>query len=256
MLKKRIIPILLWKETGLVKGKRFNSWRRVGSVVPAIKIFNLRDVDELILLNIEATEKKIKPDLKFIETCLKHCNVPLTVGGGIDTIQYARDLLKIGADKLSINTAGYHKKNLIKELSQEFGKQCVVASIDYKKNYEGKIKCYSQNGKNETNFSPVEWAQKVEELGAGEILLTNIDHEGVMEGYDIEIANRISKIIKIPLICSGGAGNLTHVYDLFNKSKSSAAGISSMFQFTENTPNEVKSFLIQKKINVRKNVKV
>ena len=105
MLKKRIIPILLWKDTGLVKGKRFNSWRRVGSVLPAIKIFNLRDVDELILLNIESHESKIKPDLNFIENCLKHCNVPVTVGGGIDTIDYARNLLKIGADKLSINSA-------------------------------------------------------------------------------------------------------------------------------------------------------
>lgn len=256
MLKKRIIPILLWKDTGLVKGKKFNSWRRVGSVLPAIKIFNLRDVDELILLNIESHEKKIKPDLNFIETCLKHCNVPMTVGGGIDTIDYARQLLKIGADKLSINSAAYSNKDLINILSNEFGKQCVVVSIDYKKNSKGELKCYSHNGKIETIYSPLEWASNVEKNGAGEILLTNIDHEGSMSGYDLNLAKIITNKINIPLVCSGGAGNSSHVYELFSRTNAAAAAVSSMFQFTEKTPNDVKSFLLSNGIKIRKNVKL
>ncbi len=256
MLKKRIIPILLWKDTGLVKGKKFNSWRRVGSVLPAIKIFNLRDVDELVLLNIESHENKKKPDLSFIETCLKHCNVPMTVGGGIDTIDYARELLKIGADKLSINTAAYSNIDLINNLSKEFGKQCVVASVDYKKNIDGELKCYSHNGKKETIYNPLEWVSKIEKNGAGEILLTNIDNEGSMNGYDIDLAKILTRKINIPFICSGGAGNSSHICELFLKTNVSAAAVSSMFQFTEQTPNDVKLYLNSKNIKIRKNVKI
>jgi cyclase len=254
MLKKRIIPVLLWKEAGLVKGKIFNSWRKVGSVLPAIKIYNIRDVDELILLNIEATEKKIRPDLQFIKNCLKFCNVPITVGGGIDSLDYARELLKIGADKLSINTASYENLHLIKTLSKEFGKQCIVISIDYKRNSKGILKCYSHNGKVETNFSPIEWAQKVEENGAGEILLTSITNEGMMEGLDTDTAKQIAKKINVPLICSGGAGNGEHIYEIFSKTRASAVGVSSMFQFTDQTPNQIKNFLNFKGIQIRKNV--
>lgn len=256
MLKKRIIPVLLWKETGLIKGQRFNSWRKVGSVLPAIKIFNNRDVDELILLNIEATEKETKPDLNFIKTCLKFCNVPVTIGGGINSINYARDLLKIGADKLSINSACFDNLNFIKKLSQEFGKQCIVASIDYKINSTGVLKCYSHNGKVETDFTPLEWAQKVENNGAGEILLTSIENEGTMQGFDINTAKQITDKINIPLICSGGAGNEKHIFKIFSETKISAVGISSMFQFTEKTPNEIKVFLNYKGVQVRKNVKI
>jgi len=152
--------------------------------------------------------------------------------------------------------AAYSNKDLISKLSNEFGKQCVVVSIDYKKNSKGELKCYSHNGKIETIYTPLEWASKVEKNGAGEILLTNIDNEGSMSGYDVDLAKIITNKINIPLVCAGGAGNSSHVYELFFKSNASAAGVSSMFQFTEKTPNDVKSFLQSNGIKIRKNVKI
>ena len=254
MLKKRIIPILLWKDTGLVKGKNFNSWRRVGSVLPAVKVYNLRDVDELILLNIESTVNKQYLDINLIADVSKSCFVPLTVGGGITNINFASKLLSKGADKVSINTAAYFNINLIKELSNEFGSQCVVASIDVRKENFGKYNCYSHAGKINQEICPYDWAKKLEDNGAGEILITSIDNEGMMNGYDTELVNNMVNCVSIPVIASGGAGKYSHASSLVKETDVSAVAASSIFHFTELTPSgmkrefEVNNILVRKKI--------
>lgn len=256
MLKKRIIPILLWKDTGLVKGKNFNSWRRVGSVLPAVKVHNLRDVDELILLNIESTLNNKPLDIELINQVAKSCFVPLTIGGGVKDMKFASRLLSEGADKISINSAAYNNLNLIKELSKEFGSQCVVSSIDVKKNQEGDYSCYSHSGTVDTKICPYNWAKKLEDYGAGEILITSINNEGMMSGYDEELVRNIMNKVKIPVIASGGAGKYSHATDLIKKTNVSAVGVSSMFHFTELTPSGLRKDLEINKIPIRKKVSI
>ena len=256
MLKKRIIPILLWKDTGLIKGKNFNSWRRVGSVLPVVRVYNMRDVDELILLNIESTLNNKPLDLELIKEVSKSCSVPLTVGGGINSIKFASKILSEGADKISINTAAYNNLNLIKELSNEFGRQCIVASIDVKKNYTGDYSCHSHSGTIDTKICPYDWAKKLEDNGAGEILITSIDNEGMMNGYDIDLVKKIMDQVKIPVIASGGAGEYSHATQLIKKTDVSAVAVSSMFHFTELTPSGLRKDLELNNIMVRKKVSI
>ena len=208
MLKIRVIPILLWKNIGLVKGIAFNSWRRIGTVMPAIKVYNTRDVDELILLDIAATDEDRDPDYEEIEEIAAECFVPLTIGGGINNIEKIRKLLCVGADKVSINSALYDQPTLINEAAKCFGSQCVVASIDVCKIGDEKYECFSHCGKRPTGKEPGDWAKELESRGAGEIILTSIDRDGTMQGYDNELIKRVSYNVSIPVIGLGGISSV------------------------------------------------
>lgn len=251
MLKIRVIPTLLWKDVGLVKGVAFDSWRRVGSVLPAIKVYNTRQVDELILLDITATEDDREPDYQTIEDLSAECFVPLTVGGGVKEIGQIKALLRAGADKVAINTAAYENPGLITEASRKFGKQCIVVSIDVRKNSDGKYECYSNCGAKATGREPVDWAREVEALGAGEILITSVECDGTMEGYDLELLKSVSEAVRIPVIASGGAGNYEDAYQALTAGQVSAVAMASIFHFTEQTPLEVKQYLGERGLPVR-----
>ena len=250
MLKKRVIPILLWKGAGLVKGVGFNSWRRIGSVLPAVKVYNSRSVDELILLDISATSMGVIPNYTAISQIASYCFVPLTVGGGIQSLDHIRSLLRSGADKIAINSAAYENPQLIADASQYFGSQCFVVSIDVK-NIDGNYICFSHSGKKDTGIDVMTWAIEMEKLGAGELLITSIDRDGTMLGYDVELIRLVSKSVSIPVIAAGGAGQSEDFYDAIAEGDVSAVAAASIFHFTEYTPRLVKQYLREKGILVR-----
>ena len=251
MLKVRIIPTLLWKNFGLVKGVGFDSWRRVGSVLPSVKVYNTRQVDELIFLDITATGEDREPDYESISEFSSECFVPLTVGGGVRSVKDVRRLLLAGADKVAINSAAYENPELIRDAAVRFGAQCVVVSIDVR-NHDGKYVCVSHSGANSTGRDPVEWARNVEARGAGEILLTSVERDGTMEGYDLELVRRVAEAVNIPVIASGGAGNYRHMLDAIRIGGASALAAASMFHFTQQTPMEAKRFLASEGVPVRR----
>ncbi|AKM82203.1 TPA: imidazole glycerol phosphate synthase subunit HisF [Candidatus Berkelbacteria bacterium] len=253
MLKVRVIPTLLWKDVGLVKGIGFDSWRRVGSLLPAIRVYNTRQVDELILVDITATADNHKLDLETISEMSCECFVPFTVGGGIKKVDDIKQLLRAGADKVAINSAAYDDPTIITEGAKLFGSQCIVASIDAKKNKDGKYICYSHAGKKKRNIEVSVWAKKLEELGAGEILITSIEKDGTMDGYDINLIKAVTNVVSIPVIASGGAGSYEDLYQAISKGKASAVAAASIFHYTEQTPMEAKGYLHSKKIPVRIN---
>ena len=251
MLKVRIIPTLLWKNFGLVKGVGFDSWRRVGSVLPAIKVYNQREVDELILVDVVAHEGSEPLDIEAVKEFSEECFVPLTVGGGIRRVSQVSALLRSGADKVAVNTAVFERPELISELASRFGSQCVVASIDVSEITPRKWSCFSHAGRFNTDTDPVSWAQHVESLGAGEILLTSIDRDGTMQGYDLDLISAVTSAVKIPVIASGGAGHYAHMVEAVTCAGAAAVAAASMFHFTEQTPAEAKEFMSRAGIPVR-----
>ncbi|MBN8553987.1 MAG: imidazole glycerol phosphate synthase subunit HisF [Deltaproteobacteria bacterium] len=251
MLKMRVIPTLLWKDLGLVKGIGFDSWRRVGTAMPSIKVYNTREVDELILVDITASAAKREPDYDAISDLAAECFVPLTFGGGVNSIEIIRNILKAGADKVAINSAAFERPELITEASDKFGAQCVVASIDVRKNSNGTYEAYRLSGTQPTGKEVVGWAKKLEELGAGEILLTSIERDGTMEGYDLDLIRAVTQAVQIPVIASGGVGNYEHMYQAIHAAGASAVAAASIFHFTEQTPLEAKKYLAEKGISVR-----
>lgn len=252
MLKTRVIPTLLWKNIGLVKGISFDSWRIVGTILPAIKVYNTRQVDELIVVDIMATQNNDKLDLQALEDFSAECFVPLTVGGGIKNIDDVRKILCAGADKVSVNSALFETPELVTEIATKFGSQCIVASIDAKK-VNGRYECYSNSGTKPTGKEVSEWAKYLESLGAGEILITSIEKDGTMEGYDLDLIKKITDAVKIPVIASGGAGNYEDMYKALDEAKASAIAAASIFHFTQQTPLEAKKYLASKNIPIRKN---
>ena len=252
MLKIRIIPTLLWNGSELVKGEKFDNQRRIGSVLPAIKVYNMRKVDELILLDIMATQENRLIDCAQVADFAKECFVPFTVGGGISSIDDIKKILNSGADKVCINSFAYKDPQFIRQASNYFGKQCIVVSIDVLKNSKEDYFCYSNSGKKNTGINVVEWVKIVEELGAGEILITSIDRDGTMQGYDFELIKKITNLVNIPIIASGGAANCDDIYEIISKTNISAVSIASIFNFTEVTPLDIKKYLMVKNIPVRK----
>jgi len=252
MLKARVIPTILWKDIGIVKGVAFNSWRRVGSLLPAIKVYNTRQVDELIIVDITATEQKREPDYEVIDEISDECFVPLTVGGGVSEINHIKKLLRSGADKVAINSGCYTNPELVSRGADLFGTQCIVVSIDVLKHPNGKYENYRMSGKLPTGKHPVEWAVEMEKRGAGEILLTSITNDGAMCGYDLELVKQVSEAVNIPVIASGGAKEYADMYRALTDGKASAVAAASIFHFTEQTPLEAKAYLKSKGIPVRK----
>lgn len=251
MLKVRVIPTLLWKNFGLVKGIGFDSWRRVGPVLPAIKVYNQREVDELVLVDITLHDTSDDPDFESVADFGQDCFVPLTVGGGITNIEQVRRLLRAGADKVAVNTAAYATPALVNEIAARFGVQCVVASIDVRA-VDGGWRCYGNAGSNPTGRDVVEWARELEDRGAGEILITSIERDGTMEGYDLPLVEAVVSAVKIPVIASGGAGNYQHMVDAVLQAGASAVAAASIFHFTEQTPAGAKSALADAGIPIRR----
>lgn len=251
MLKVRIIPTLLYKDVGLVKGIGFDSWRRVGSAMQAVKVYNMREVDELVFLDITATQEGRHPDFELVDELADECFMPMTVGGGVRTIDDVRRLLRVGADKVAINTSAVENPELVRQVAERFGSQCVAVSIDVRRTDNGYYEVHTYSGTHPTGINPVNLAQKVEEMGAGEILLTSIDRDGTMNGYDIKLIWSVSSSISIPVIASGGAGNYEHMFQALTQGKASAVAAASIFHYTEQTPLEAKHYLAERGIPVR-----
>lgn len=248
MLKKRLIPTLLYRENVLVKGKQFISKRKIGSIIESVKVYNLREVDELILLDVDKGSDE--PDLNIISEAATECFVPLAVGGGIKNLNMIYNILRSGADKVCINSHAIKNPNFIKDASREFGSQCIVISVDYISNKKKNLICVD-SGKVKTDIEVLNFLKKAEDLGAGEFLINSINRDGMMNGFDYEFIKRIKKNIKIPIIISGGAGSCKDILKLFSYCKVEAVSASSIFHFTEITPKDVKIFLKKNKINVR-----
>ena len=253
MLKVRVIPTLLWKQFGLVKGVGFDSWRRVGPVLPAIKVYNQREVDELILVDIVAHQSDDDPDFESIDEFGQDCFVPLTVGGGISHIDQVQRLLRAGADKVSVNTSVYVRPELVSEIAKRHGTQCVVASIDVRSDSGGSDwQCFSHAGQQATGRKVREWAHELEDRGAGEILITSVERDGTLQGYDLALIEAVVSAVKIPVIASGGAGAYRHMVDAVKQAGASAVAAASMFHFTEQTPAGAKAALAVAGVPVRK----
>lgn len=246
MLKTRVMPTMLYKGYGLVKGKAFDSWRRTGGVMQTVKVYNMREVDELVLLDIAATDEGREPDFALVDEVADECFMPLTVGGGIRTLDHVRRLLMVGADKIAINTAAVENPALVTDTARKFGSQCVVASIDFRGN-----QVFTHSGKKATGLDVVAHAKECERLGAGEILLTSIERDGCMTGYDLDVTRRVSEAVRIPVIASGGAGDYDHMADAVLSGKASAVAAAAVFHFTEQTPREAKERMRERGVVVR-----
>ena len=250
MLKKRIIPTLLFKNNKLVKGINFNSWRTVGSIMQAVRIYKMRKVDELILLDISATNLNKKIDLDLINEVANECFMPLTFGGGIKNIEDISNILKSGADKVCINTAATNNLKFIKDACRVFGSQAIIVSVDYKKN-KNNLDIWSNSGQIKTNLIIEDYLKNLENIGVGEIILTSIDRDGTMTGYDIDTLKKINKFLNIPVIAAGGAGDFENMFDLLKATNISALAAASIYHFTKKTPLDVKKYLKEKKIPIR-----
>jgi cyclase len=251
MIKTRLIPTLLYKDLGLVKGEAFDSWRRIGGVVQSIRVYNLREVDELVFLDISATGEGRPPDFEAIDEYADNCFMPLTVGGGIRTVEDVRKLLAAGADKVAINTAAVKTPEIIRDTARVFGAQCVVVSIDARARPGGGHEVFINSGALATGLDPVEHARMAESMGAGELLVTSIDHDGLLAGYDIKLIKAVSDAVSIPVIASGGAGKPQDFVDAIQQGHATAVAAAAIFHFTETTPSEVKAYMKQAGINMR-----
>ena len=252
MLAKRIIPCLDVKDGRVVKGINFINLKDAGDPVEQAEVYNAQGADELVFLDITASFEKRSPIIDVITKTAEKVFIPLTVGGGVRSIDDIRELLKAGADKVSMNTIAVKEPELVREAAYEFGSQCVVVAIDAKNN-ESKLEweVYITGGRTATGLNAVEWAKKVEELGAGEILLTSMDRDGTKEGYDLGLTKSISTAVNIPVIASGGAGNLEHLYQAFEKGCADAVLAASIFHYGEYTIKDAKEYLAKKGITVR-----
>lgn len=250
MLSKRIIPCLDVKDGRVVKGVNFVGLKDVGDPVECAKAYNAQSADEIVFLDITATSDGRDTFVDVIKATAKEVFVPLTVGGGVRTVEDFRRLLRAGADKISINSSAVDNPDLIKEASAIFGSQCVVVAIDAKR-VNGKFNVLVAGGRKDTGLDAVEWAKKACELGAGEILLTSMDADGTKQGFDIELLNAICEVVTIPVIASGGCGKLEHFSEVFEQSNADAALAASLFHYNELTVGEVKQHLKAKNIPAR-----
>lgn len=251
MLKHRVMPLVLLTGYNVVKSIQFGTYRTLGNPITVCRVYESRGVDELLLLDIRATTEKRGPGLDIIRDIAGECFMPLTVGGGIRTLEQAREILRNGADKVAINSAAIANPALIAEISQEFGAQCCVVSIDVKLHDDGRYEVYSHGGKQPTGLDPVNWAREADSRGAGEILLNSIDRDGMMQGYDLPLLRSVADVISTPLIAAGGAGEPRHFTDAFIEAKVDAVAAGSIYHFTSHTPRSVKTELAVHGIPVR-----
>jgi len=231
MLRPRIIPCLLIQNKGLVKTVNFKDPKYVGDPINAVKIFNEKEVDELMMLDIDATVKDLEPDYRNIEFWASECRMPLCYGGGIKTVEQAQKIFALGVEKVALSSSAIENPSLVTEISDSVGSQSVVVVLDVKKKLFGGYEVLTHNGKTSTGKSPFDLAQKFESLGAGEVVINNIDKEGTMKGYDFDLIRKIRSIISIPLTVCGGAGSLDHIEELVREFKIIGASAGSLFVF-------------------------
>lgn len=250
MLKKRIIPCLDIQNGRTVKGVNFVDIIDAGDPIELAKVYVEQGADELVFLDITATVENRKTLIELVEKIAKEINIPFTVGGGINTVSDVSNLIKAGADKVSINSSAVRNPQLISELANEFGSQCVVVAIDTKF-MDGEWKVFVKGGREETTLTTLEWAKEVETLGAGELLLTSMNNDGTKAGFALDITNDVSRQVNIPVIASGGAGQKKHFSDVFTKTQASGGLAASIFHFSEIPIPELKEFLKQENIAIR-----
>jgi cyclase len=252
MLAKRIIPCLDVKEGRVVKGTRFLDLRDAGDPVEVAALYDQQGADELVFLDITASYERRTIMIDVVARTADQAFMPLTVGGGIRSLEDIRALLKAGADKVSLNTAAVENPDLIRRSAERFGSQCIVLAIDAKRSAESAAwDVYVHGGRTPTGRDAVAWAMEGERLGAGEILLTSMDRDGTKDGYDLELTRAIATVVGVPVIASGGAGTLTHLYDGLTAGGADAALAASMFHFREVTVSEVKRYLAGRGVPVR-----
>lgn len=251
MLTKRIIPCLDIKDGRTVKGTNFVDLRDAGDPVELGAFYAQQGADELVFLDITATVEKRKTLSELVKRIARHINIPFTVGGGVSSIDDASVLLKNGADKVSINTAAFKNPQLIRDLANEFGSQFVVLAIDTKQEADGEWYVYLNGGRTKTETKCFDWAKQAVELGAGEILLTSMNHDGTKQGFAIDITKRLSESLAVPVIASGGGGIMEHFADVFKNGKADAALAASIFHFKEIAIADLKRYLHEEKIEVR-----
>ena len=251
MLKIRIIPCLDVKEGRVVKGVNFIDLRDAGDPVEQAKIYDIAGADELCFLDITASSDNREILYDVVTRTAEACFMPLTVGGGIRNINNIRSLLLAGADKVSINTAAVNEPNFVKKASQKFGSQCIVVAIDAKLVFEGKWEVFTHGGRKKTGIDAIKWAQRMEEYGAGEILLTSMDRDGTRAGFDVDLTRTISDNVSIPIIASGGVGNLDHLVEGVSKGHASAVLAASIFHFGEYSISDAKAHMYNAGIPVR-----
>jgi len=250
MLAKRIIPCLDVDKGRVVKGVKFQNLRDAGDPVEVAKSYEEQSADELVFLDITASAEERKIMIEVVQRVAETIFIPFTVGGGVSSIEDIRRLLSAGADKVSINTAAVKNPQLIYESAKRFGSQCIVVAIDAKRSERG-WEVYIHGGRTPTGLDAVEWAKRVESLGAGEILLTSMDADGTKKGYDIELCRAVASAVSIPVIASGGAGTMEHFYEVFTQTNVDAALAASLFHFREVSIPELKAYLKNKGVHVR-----
>jgi cyclase len=249
MSARRIIPCLDIKDGKVVKGIKFQNLRDIGSPSDLAGKYEMQGADEIVLLDISATAETRNAMLGIVSDTANRISVPLTVGGGIRSKQDMADVLDAGADKVSIGSAAVADPGLIKECADEFGKRCLTVAIDSKRCGD-RWEVHTHGGKRSAGIDAVEWARKMEELGAGEILLTSMDADGVKEGYDIPLTKAVADAVSIPVIASGGCGSMDHVYEVFTRTDATGALAASVFHYNECTVSRLKEYLRERGVSI------
>ena len=251
MLKKRIIPCLDVKDGRVVKGVNFVNLTDVGDPVDSARAYYEAGCDELVFLDITATSDNRETTVDMVRRVADQVFIPFTVGGGIRSVEDMNKMLKAGADKVAVNSSAHANPQLIADCAQKFGNQCVVAAIDAKKMADGSWHVFVEGGRKDTGRDLIQWAQEVVALGAGEILLTSMDKDGTKSGFDLEMLNRVAEVVDVPIIASGGAGNIEDIVEVFEKTTATGALAASIFHFGEVNIGETKQVLAKTGIEVR-----
>ncbi len=251
MISKRIIPCLDVKDGRVVKGVQFLNLKDAGDPVEIAKKYSSDGADEITFLDITASHENRNTMIDVVRRTASEVFVPLTVGGGVRVLEDVRNLLLAGADKVAINTAAVNNPGFVKDAAKKFGSQCIVVAIDARSDGKGGWEVYTHGGREPTGIDAVEWAGKMENLGAGEILLTSMDKDGTKDGYDLLLTKAVSRKVKIPVIASGGAGNIEHLFEGIKKGEADAVLVASIFHYGEYTIEETKEYLIKKGITLR-----
>ncbi|MTH53783.1 imidazole glycerol phosphate synthase subunit HisF [Bacillus mangrovi] len=252
MITKRIIPCLDVKEGRVVKGVQFVELRDAGDPVELAKFYDEEGADELVFLDISASHEGRKTMIEVVEQTAAELAIPFTVGGGINSLEDMKAILRAGADKVSVNTAALLNPHLISEGALYFGSQCIVTAIDAKYDEAlGSYRVYTHGGRKPTEWKAVDWAKEAVKRGTGEILLTSMDQDGAKNGFELELTRQISEAVSVPVIASGGAGNADHFYDAFTEGKADAALAASIFHYKETSVKEVKDRLKGRGVNIR-----
>ena len=252
MLKHRLIPNVILNNGNVVQSINFKHTNVIGNAITAIDFFNSWAVDEIILLDVSRHTDYRQKFHRILEGLSKRCFVPLTVGGWIKNTDEIQDFLKQGADKVCINTEAVRNPDFVKESSRIFGSQCITISMDVKTNESNQYEVFIDRGKEKTGLDPIEWAKQIENLGAGEILLTSIDRDGTLKGYDLNLIKMVATNVKIPVIAFGGVGEWQHLVDGIKIGMADAVSAANIFHFTEHSTNNAKEYMVKAGLNVRK----